>query len=132
MAVDDELFRLVEKYLTGALSKKEQEQFIQQVSLLSELAEELELQQDIERALAEADIIKLRESLKEISRGTISTQNSSDDIENSSFKLLDEDDDSTLKSESEDKVKKKSKSGMARIHKDLSGKISQERKKNND
>ncbi|MDP3644169.1 MAG: hypothetical protein Q8S54_13385, partial [Bacteroidota bacterium] len=61
-----EYFELTDKYLDAELSKAEVSDFETQMEIDSELADELSLHLDVKQALAEHDVISLRENLNQI------------------------------------------------------------------
>jgi len=61
-----EYFELTEKYLDAEMSEAEVSNFEAQMEINSELADELSLHLDVKQALAENDIINLREKLNKI------------------------------------------------------------------
>jgi len=61
-----EYFELTDKYLDAELSQAEVSDFETQMEIDSELADELSLHLDVKQALAEHDVISLRESLNQI------------------------------------------------------------------
>ena len=61
-----EYFELTDKYLDAELSEAEVSDFETQMEIDSELADELSLHLDVKQALAEKDVINLREKLNQI------------------------------------------------------------------
>ena len=61
-----EYFELTDKYLDAELSEAEVSDFETQMETDSELADELGLHLDVQQALAESDVISLRENLNQI------------------------------------------------------------------
>ena len=63
-----EYFELTDKYLDAELSEAEVSDFETQMEIDSELADELSLHLDVKQALAEKDVINLREKLNQIAQ----------------------------------------------------------------
>lgn len=80
-----EFFEWIEDYCLEQLSEIEKRQFEAELNRNSELRKELELQKEIQSAITEIEVIKLREKLKEVEQS--SGEKSKDD---GSFELLDD------------------------------------------
>ena len=61
-------FELIEKYIDNELNANERKEVEQLVETNAEFAKEFKLRSDVNKAIAEKDIMKLRRSLVEIHR----------------------------------------------------------------